>query len=158
MPQCAVWLCIPLSTLVLSLLRCLQLPCLPAGQGPPPPKTEVPNGLMRRWFQTGDTFIGGPETKKTLESRIWHVVPLTLSIGSQPQGESPGSHSIRTQFKTKKEVKAFPPCPKIPLQSSLLCRSLDCRRDFETKMVLYFGSEIHPTVRRLLHSYQLLVR
>lgn len=110
MPRCAVWLCIPLSTLVSSLLCCLQLPFWPAGQGPPPPKTEVPNGLMRRWFQTGDTFTGGPETEKTLELHIWHVVPLTLTIGSQPQGKSPGSHSMKTQFKTKM-LKLSHPAP-----------------------------------------------
>lgn len=55
--------------------------------------------LNGRCFQLVTLFIGGPET----ENGIWRVVPLALLTGSQPQGKSPGSHSVRTQFKTNKK-------------------------------------------------------
>lgn len=66
---------------------------------------------MALWemFSTGDIFIGEPQT----ENGIWHVVPLALLTGSQPQGKSPGPHSTRTQFKTNKKsmLKLSHPAP-----------------------------------------------
>lgn len=76
MPQCAVWLCIPLRALVSSLLCCLQLPFLPAGQGLPPPKTEVPNGLMGDVFNWWHFYWWATDRK-------WNLVCCVISTPHQ---------------------------------------------------------------------------